>query len=207
MTLLVIDTAHSLCSAALRAGGRKDAVFSEHAGRSHAERLASMVKALLAQEDVSPGDITRIGVNIGPGGFAGVRVGTAFARGLAMATGAACAGVLGLDVLARRAGDGLVAVAHDIRRGELVWRLYKDGEPQGDPTVSTYAEAGQAIRAAGAEMLAGNAADKLAQDGLIDSGVTELDMGALLDAAGAADPAAHPPSPYYVRPPDAEPPA
>ena len=54
-------------------------------GRGHAERLIGMIDHALNERDLSPNDITKIAVTIGPGSFTGVRVGLAAARGYAAA--------------------------------------------------------------------------------------------------------------------------
>ena len=64
-----------------------------------------MVEAVLAEAGLAPGDLDRIGVTVGPGSFAGTRVGTAFARGLALATGARAVGIANLAVIAHQHGD------------------------------------------------------------------------------------------------------
>lgn len=54
----------------------------------HDARLASETSRLLAGAHVSPSEISRIGLIIGPGSFTGLRIGLSFAKGLALATGA-----------------------------------------------------------------------------------------------------------------------
>lgn len=59
-----------------------------------------MVEALLGKAGLTPRELWRIGVATGPGSFAGTRAGTAFARGLALASGAQAMGISSLSAMA-----------------------------------------------------------------------------------------------------------
>ncbi len=129
--ILVLDTIGPWCAAALQAGGMRHEDARE-IGRGHAEALAPRVEGLLHEAGLSAGSLDRIGVNVGPGGFAGTRVGVAFARGLALSTHAQAVGVDNLAALARRAdphAEHTVMAVHDARRGDLVWRVFAHGRP------------------------------------------------------------------------------
>ncbi|MEE2565436.1 tRNA (adenosine(37)-N6)-threonylcarbamoyltransferase complex dimerization subunit type 1 TsaB [Hyphobacterium marinum] len=192
MRLLVIDTTGPACSVALRLPGAADRLVSETIGRGHAERLAPMVETLLAEAGILARDLDRIGVTTGPGSFAGVRVGVAFARGLSLATGAPAVGVSTLAVRARQAdptGERRVAIVHDARRGERVVQAFDRGRPAGDPeTIAAAEEDGWRARH--------NLHDREAE--------TPLDLTVLLDACEMVGEADVPPSPFYARPPDAK---
>ncbi|MCH8488585.1 MAG: tRNA (adenosine(37)-N6)-threonylcarbamoyltransferase complex dimerization subunit type 1 TsaB [Oceanicaulis sp.] len=200
--VLVIDTAGPWCACALEAGGLVR-VRAHDIGRGHAEVLAPWVGALLDEAGCAPRDLHRIGVNVGPGGFAGVRVGVAFARGLALACGAQAVGVGALDAWALhadpdRAGD--VLCVHDARRGELIWRLFRKGVPLNDSQRGDLDAARAALSAAPGARLAGSGAALL--------GGPEFDpeppLHALLSLARAAPADAPPPAPVYARAPDAK---
>ena len=171
--------------------------------RGQAERLAPLVAELLAEAGITPGELWRIGVATGPGSFAGTRAGTAFARGLALASGAQALGISSLSALAREVDpDGLATVfaAHDARRGELVWQVFEQGKPLGEAVRSDVAEAGAAFAASGAAHLAGSGAR------LLDASSIWRDhalLHALLALSAEASAEAPLPSPHYARPPDA----
>ncbi len=99
--LLALDTAFSACSVAL-ASPLGELVSARHVAqnRGQAETLVPMVGEVLQQTGVKPEAITRIVVTRGPGTFAGVRVGIAFARTLALATGARVLGLTSFEALA-----------------------------------------------------------------------------------------------------------
>ncbi|KAA5803485.1 tRNA (adenosine(37)-N6)-threonylcarbamoyltransferase complex dimerization subunit type 1 TsaB [Alkalicaulis satelles] len=199
--VLVIDTSTSWCACALEAGGRV-ARRSEDIGRGHAEVLAPWVRDLMDEAGVAPRDLMRIGVNTGPGGFAGVRVGVAFARGLALAAGAQAVGVTALDAWARRAdpdASATVFSVHDARRGELIWRVYRDGDALADPVRGDLEAARIAFDAHPGARLAGSGAALL---GAPDDPAAPLD--ALLALTRAAPGDAPSPAPVYARAPDAK---
>lgn len=96
MNDLAIDTAGAGCSAALRVAGhhgevpdRAEKVFSRYADiqRGHAETIVGQVEAIVDEAGIDYHSLNRIICTIGPGSFTGVRVGIAFAKGLALATG------------------------------------------------------------------------------------------------------------------------
>jgi tRNA threonylcarbamoyladenosine biosynthesis protein TsaB len=68
-----------------------------------------------------------LAVLVGPGSFTGIKVGIAFARGLARALGLPLAGVDGLEALALAAGPGEHLVAVDALRGELFGGRFQVG--------------------------------------------------------------------------------
>lgn len=214
MSLLAIDTTGPDCAATIAdADGRRLAGRRLTIGRGHAERLAPLVAELLNEAGLAARDLDRIGVAIGPGSFAGTRVGVAFARGLALATGAEAAGVSNLAVLARMADPLLqnrIAVIHDARRGECVVQLFDKGEAAGAPerlTVKAARDWLSPMMDGGAQPTGSGAAHVLAEIGAspwVDSVFTEgpeLDPRVLLDLA---EQSAERPSPVYARPPDAK---
>ncbi|ESQ75894.1 hypothetical protein ABAC402_07975 [Asticcacaulis sp. AC402] len=80
--------------------------------RGHQERLPVMVAELFRDADLTPRDLTHVGVTLGPGSFSGLRVGLSFAKGLALGLGLALKGVGTLEALtAHPALEGREAVA------------------------------------------------------------------------------------------------
>ena len=201
---LVVDTIGPWCACAVKAG---DVVLerAEEIGRGHAERLAPMAAELLEEAGISPQSLDRIGVNIGPGGFAGTRVGVAFARGLALSTGARALGVSNLDALALRAdphGDRTVMAVHDAKRGDLVWRVFTHGHPVTEVSYGDARDAADEFEAFGDVILTGSGAVLLGADPHHFDPAPPLK--ALLTLTGKAATDAPPPSPLYARPPDAK---
>ncbi|MBL9065670.1 MAG: tRNA (adenosine(37)-N6)-threonylcarbamoyltransferase complex dimerization subunit type 1 TsaB [Sphingopyxis sp.] len=104
MRQLVIDSASEACSVALIEGA--DIVDFRHAviGRGHAERLVPLIAEL-----VDGGKADAITVGCGPGSFAGVRIGVAAARGLALGWQVPVQGFSTLALVAAGAADAITA--------------------------------------------------------------------------------------------------
>src|SRR5437762_8244755 len=118
MLLLAIDTCLPACSVALARGGEAIAWASTSTLRAHQELLAPMTRELMAGQNLTFADIDRIGVTVGPGSFTGLRVGIAFAKGLAFALGRPAVGVSALEALAASlARQGPTAAVIDSGRG------------------------------------------------------------------------------------------
>tara|TARA_R110002073_G_scaffold201731_7_gene360978 strand:+ start:2366 stop:3067 length:702 start_codon:yes stop_codon:yes gene_type:complete len=226
MRLLAIDTTGEFCSAALRQPGAADIIASDRIGRGHAERLAPMVDTLLREAGCAPGDLDRIGVTTGPGSFAGVRVGVAFIRGLALATGAEAVGISTLSVWAntgalKQVDD--VWTVHDARRGDVVLQHFSKGLASGVPSVLPVETAahqlhqwqcdgaatpmrGLTLTGTGLPAVASAMPALVKDQGEADAATdcVPLDLAVLLDLTAAAPPPTSPPSPFYARPPDAK---
>ncbi|MGA8575181.1 MAG: tRNA (adenosine(37)-N6)-threonylcarbamoyltransferase complex dimerization subunit type 1 TsaB [Candidatus Cybelea sp.] len=84
MIVLALDGALAGFSTAVASGGRIVASRSE-SGNVALERGLAMVSGVLAQAQVAPQQIGRLGVGIGPGGFTGLRIAIAYAKSLAAA--------------------------------------------------------------------------------------------------------------------------
>jgi tRNA threonylcarbamoyladenosine biosynthesis protein TsaB len=139
VNILAFDACFGGCSAAVLTGaGGMSANATPH-GPGQADVLMPLIAATLEQAGVKIGDIDRIAVTLGPGGFSGVRVGIAAARGLALATGKPVVGVGSLAAWAGAIGPGLpegrdLVVAANAYRGELYVQSFgARGAPLGPP--------------------------------------------------------------------------
>ncbi len=124
MRLLLIDTCGAHGSVALADGARVVAV-EMLPGRSASERLVPAVRALLAEQGWTLGELAAIVVVHGPGSFTGMRVGVSASKGLSEAAVLPLVAVSRLAVLA--AGAGRVCAALDAGRGEFYYGEYVDG--------------------------------------------------------------------------------
>lgn len=134
--ILAIDTATEACSVALEVDGRVLARF-DHAGRSHTEQLMPMVLGVLAEAGLSFAQLDAYVCGVGPGSFAGVRIGVGYVKGLALAVERPVVGVSSLSMLALPALSAQprarVIAAIDARMDEIYWAHYVaggDGLPQ-----------------------------------------------------------------------------
>lgn len=107
---LVIDCASEACSAALVEGGRIVDFRHEVIGRGHVERLVPLIAEL-----ADGGRAASIAVGCGPGSFAGVRIGVAAARALALGWGVPVQGFSTLALVAAGAASAIAAA-----RGALI---------------------------------------------------------------------------------------
>jgi len=126
MLVLGLDTCLSSCSVAVFDGERVLASAREVMARGHQERLAPMAQAVMAEAGLRFDQLERIGVTVGPGSFTGLRVGIAFAKGLAAALDLPTVGVGALEALAAEA-QGLVFAVVDARRGQVYLQGFEDG--------------------------------------------------------------------------------
>jgi tRNA threonylcarbamoyladenosine biosynthesis protein TsaB len=78
---------------------------------SHASRLLVLIEEALAVTGLGWHEVERIAVGVGPGGFTGLRLGIATARGLAQARGLPLVGVSSLEALAVGAEEAREATA------------------------------------------------------------------------------------------------
>lgn len=122
MRLLLIDTCGAEGSVAL---AEDSAVVAEEVlpGRSASERLVPVVRAMMAAQAWTLGELTAIVVVHGPGSFTGVRVGLSAAKGLSEAAGAPLIALSRLQVLA--AGEGCAVL--DAGRREFYFGEYEGG--------------------------------------------------------------------------------
>ncbi len=210
--ILSLDTAFDACSAAILSGD--DVLWAEQRiiGKGHAEVLPPMVASGLKAAHVPPGVIDRIGVVIGPGAFAGVRVGLAFARAFRIGLKADVVGLSSHEALAASLApaDGFTAPVFDARRGQVYAALYDASLNELlAPFVASHDAAAAAIASsAGAAplRLAGSGASLLKLDRPYTRDPTlHVDPAALARRAAGKPASPVPPAPLYLRPPDAAP--
>lgn len=130
MKLLALDTSSEGCSAALLADGELSERF-ELAPRGHTRLLMPMVRELLADAGLAPGDLDAVAFACGPGSFTGIRIATGVAQGLAWGLNVPVVPVSSLAAVALGAMESLdvsdrtgIAVAFDARMGEVYWGCF-----------------------------------------------------------------------------------
>jgi tRNA threonylcarbamoyladenosine biosynthesis protein TsaB len=203
--ILAVDTCLGASSVAILDGERVLAGLGEPMTRGHQERLAPLVQAAMTQAGVPFPALTRIGVTIGPGSFTGLRVGLAFAKGLAVALSLPCVGVGSLAALAASdPAGGFKVAAVDARKDQLYLQIFDGLTPLMAPDVLPVAMAAARI----AELHGGQPAVFIGSGAPLLEGV--LAGARILDRA-APDPIAvarlaaaapvTPPRPLYLRPP------
>jgi tRNA threonylcarbamoyladenosine biosynthesis protein TsaB len=212
MRVLGLDAATAACSAALIEDGRVLARESVPMQHGHAQALVPMVLRVMDGRPFSALDA--IGVTRGPGGFTGIRVALATARGLGLAAARPVVGVTTFAALVRGlerpAGATRILVLIESKRRDVYAQLFSAvGEPLADPAallpedLPSYAGAGPVVLAGDA---AGRAAPAFGASARIATGPAQPDAGAV--AAIAAEmlarsgPPPAPPAAFYLRAPD-----
>jgi len=141
--VLGIETAGERGGVALwRADGPAHEV-AFRAGRVHVELLAPSVESVLGLASIAPGDLSLVCVDVGPGSFTGLRIGLAFAHGLAGSVDIPVVGVRQAEALgltAARWWSGKVVVwIHD--RDDVLYVSWISGRRAGAEAVLRAEEA------------------------------------------------------------------
>jgi tRNA threonylcarbamoyladenosine biosynthesis protein TsaB len=143
MRILALDAATEACSVALLCNGDLISRAVE-SGKSNSPQILAMIEELLAEAQLSLGQLDGIAASIGPGAFTGVRISVAVAQGLAFGAGLCAVPVSTLEALALQVLNNLTprAVAClDARMGEIYWGCFAADPLRGltaigDPAVS-----------------------------------------------------------------------
>lgn len=203
MIVLAIDTCLFACSVAVVDGEQVLARRVEPMSRGHQERLAPLVQEAMAEAGLGFDKLERIGVTVGPGSFTGLRVGLAFAKGLASALSIPAVGIGALEALAHTESGNVVAVL-DAKRGQVYLQAFSDGAPVSAPDALPIETAAARVAEFAPDILIGTGAALLAgvRPGVrvIEADIT--DPVAVARLAALRSPV--PPRPLYLRAPDAK---
>jgi tRNA threonylcarbamoyladenosine biosynthesis protein TsaB len=208
MLVLGLNTAFSAMEAAIVRDGEILADARETMARGQDKALPYFIDRLLGEAGVTLADLHRIAVVTGPGSFTGIRIGVAYARGLALVTEAPCVGVTSIEAAIPAAMKETVlgCIAAQKRPPEQTWWVQGVSGNQGiADTIEV--ELGE-LKA----MLTGFHAPIFMQEyealGALADG---LDIRPLIPSAVTAalkaplfGPTQHPPTPVYARDPDAK---
>jgi tRNA threonylcarbamoyladenosine biosynthesis protein TsaB len=174
MLVLAIDTSTRQVTAAV--GNEAGVVGSITVGGAAAvgpprdtETLAPALDELLRATSVAPGDLTAIGVGVGPGMFTGLRAGVVSATMLASALELPVAEIASLDAVAQPllgVAHGLVAAVVDARRAEVYYATYRAGgawSRAGDDAIGSPADVASELAATDGEpvLLCGDGAARV----------------------------------------------
>jgi tRNA threonylcarbamoyl adenosine modification protein YeaZ len=134
--VLAIDTASDTFALALARDGVVIRSMSQDGARDHSRLLLAAIDELVAGDRASLGGIV---VTLGPGSYAGLRVGIATAQGLGVSLGVPVRGVATLAAVAAAAG-GDVTCIHPAGRGEFAIQEFRSSAPLGSLAVVGEAE-------------------------------------------------------------------
>jgi tRNA threonylcarbamoyladenosine biosynthesis protein TsaB len=207
MKLLAIDTALGACAVAVVDGQETRARRVSPMDRGHQEALAPLVADAMVEAGLAFDALDRVAVTVGPGSFTGLRVGLAFAKGLALALDRPCIGIGTLEALAG-GESGFVAAVIDGRKGCLYLQCFQDGAPVMAPDLIEDAVASARLAElwnGSAARLIGPAVSRL--EGVLKNAIAEpitwCDPERLARLAAARPAPPYSPMPLYLRAPDA----
>ena len=121
---LAIDTTTDIASVAIRAGGQTIA-RSVRGARQHAAQILPLVHQVLKAAQLTLEQIAGVIVGDGPGGFTGLRIGWAAAKGLIQERRLPLIAIPSLLGAAHAAGVETVAACYDALRGEVFGAMYR----------------------------------------------------------------------------------
>lgn len=229
VTILACDTTQAACSACVHLPCGTCFETYKEIERGHAECLPPMLRDVLAEAKIDLADLDRLAVTIGPGTFAGVRVGLAAVRALNLLCAVPIQTVTTLKALAANIvlhGEHndpfIIGAAIDARGEEFYTQIFApDLTPLTTPQIQT---AEQFIDACNSQAhaqpsppkikLVGSAASFFAR--LLTPHLPQAEIGdathtpraKIIAQLAAREPLPKdtaPPAPLYLRPPDARP--
>lgn len=219
--ILGIDTATTGCAVALIRDADCLAVAAERMARGQSEALAPMIEGVVRSAGIAMADINAIAVTRGPGAFTGLRIGLAAARAMALAISRPCLGIGTFDVLLLQAqeadaleGADALVVAIDSKREEQFIALFDpQAAPLGVPAALLPEEIPDRLGARRRIAVVGDGAESVTQALGAHFQVRHFPDIDLPDPRAVArlglnlltTPEIAPPSPLYLRPPDATP--
>ena len=165
---LAIDAADDNPGIALAVDGVAGMTATWATQRNHSVELLPNIDRLLTEAGRTKHDIDAVFVDLGPGGYAALRVGVSIAKALAHGLGVPIVGVgrLELDAygVAGDAGARRIVAVHRAGRGEAAWAVYRDGPDRWreelSPRIGKPADLYSSI--AGGDIVTGDVDDELA---------------------------------------------
>jgi|SRR5262245_11249955 len=218
MRILAIDTALAACAAAVfdTRRGRASAGETQMMARGHAEALMPLIARVMDKARIEFAELDRIAVTVGPGSFTGLRVGISAARGISLVSGKPAVGVSTLAAYAapQVANDdgATILVAIDARHNHVYLQIFANsGRTLFGPEVASIDDAIRAglarptrVVGSAAQLVAARWPPDAPPPLLVDPrGAPAIEWVARLGAAVTQ--LDDPPTPLYLRPPDARP--
>ncbi len=186
--ILAIDSAIGISSAAIWQGGKVLAYLEDSASGMQAAKLVPLVEETLKQANLTYADLTHVAATVGPGSFTGIRIGLAAARGIAFAAGVPCLGFTTLEVMHEAGGELCILNAG---KGEVYYQYF--GAESTEPAIGKLEE------------ILARYPNATIASGISPATITHPRADALARLAANHPERAQPPSPFYIRPPDAKP--
>jgi len=129
-TILQIETATQVCSAALSVNGETIAIKELAAQNIHAGSLTLFIQEVMELAGIGYHDLDAVAVSKGPGSYTGLRIGVSTAKGICFAQDKPLIGINTLQMMAKgflatnSTYTGLICPMIDARRMEVFTALY-----------------------------------------------------------------------------------
>lgn len=210
--ILSFDTSGPHIAVALFSGDQSVATEFMEMKRGQAEALVPLVENTLKTAGVTYGELSAIGVGVGPGNFTGIRISVAFARGLCLVTDLPTLSITSFDLM-RAADDDPEAKMFLLSvpgpRDQVYLQFQQLGRPLGEPELVDPTALPDHLMRTDLKLL-GHRVQEMAEnlnvpfkEAVIEDVPNRLGHVARWKWQHHRDEA--PPSPLYVRPADATP--
>lgn len=206
MIVLAFHTAGPACELAVARDSEIISELREPMQRGQDAQLPGLTQTLLSKAKLTLDQVDRFAVVTGPGSFTGIRVGVAFARGLALATQNSCLGITTLEAAlpAGQQGSAIVTLPAQKRPPDITYwtQTFRSGAATDEARELTLESLADLLNSH-PHMVYGDA--EALQAKLPDLSVHAAHPTAARAAqlATTADPDLHPARPTYARAPDA----
>jgi tRNA threonylcarbamoyladenosine biosynthesis protein TsaB len=129
-TILQIETATQVCSAAISRDGKTIALKEELASNIHASRLTLFIQEVMEAAGLTYAELDAVAVSKGPGSYTGLRIGVSTAKGLCFALDKPLIAIDTLQMMAfgflegQADYQGLICSMIDARRMEVFTAVF-----------------------------------------------------------------------------------
>jgi len=131
MKILAIDSSGMVASAAVVTEDTVLAEFNTDFRKTHSETLLPMIDSIMKMTETDVRDLDAVAVAKGPGSFTGLRIGSATAKGLALAADKPIIEISTLEAMAYQlyGTENIICPMMDARRHEVYYGVYRfEGE-------------------------------------------------------------------------------
>ncbi len=126
MKILAIESSGMVASAAVVEDGKVLAEFTVNNRKTHSQTLLPMIHTLRQTLELEPEELDAVAVSKGPGSFTGLRIGSATAKGIALALEKPIVEISSLEAMACQVfGTGaVICPMMDARRSQVYTALF-----------------------------------------------------------------------------------
>jgi len=118
--ILHIETATSVCSAALSRDGQLISIEETNDPRSHAKKLSPFIDKIFKSQKIKASDLDAVSISLGPGSYTGLRIGVSTVKGIAYGADLPVIGISTLEALACRITKEKASELKDLRSDYLL---------------------------------------------------------------------------------------